>query len=312
MQLQDGFTRIDKNCDIYKNARAFLRLGMQDALSIFKIAKDSSSEIKCKSSLVTAYTGLELLLKSLLKFSVDSEDQMLILSSKLEIKFTCEGIKIEPKGETTVYRNELLNRLETLGYDVTKDFKNKITHVANIRNEIIHEHTDKPYEMIITAILDIFEVINSIVDDTQSALFWEQGLWDSLCKEENTKNTLKQECLASYTLYNFKPNRYFKCIECESELLKIIQHTDLEFVCKRCNENFTKSFLIDELIKSSNFAYTHKIISFLSSYLPDKLNEQERGEVLLAKANNSQVGFLYNDGDDDIKEFYDNKCFGYL
>jgi hypothetical protein len=81
---------------------------------------------------------------------------------------------------------------------------------------------------------------------------------------------------------------------------RLSQFTDTHFPEIKLSTEYEKELLINDLLRSGSFAYTHKIIGNLRTYI--QFTDEQIKRLLSAAIINSQVNSIINDP--DVKKFY--------
>lgn len=125
---------VNDQSPLYKNARGFLQLGIKNAIND---RANEDAEFIYMTSFIISYTGLLLLLKSILENSVDDKNKRTVLSQQIIFTWEEDSVCWASKGSKTVDKDTLLERLSNRGFSV-ENIKNEIKSLSDARNTVEH------------------------------------------------------------------------------------------------------------------------------------------------------------------------------
>ncbi|TIS58441.1 MAG: hypothetical protein E5W91_08160 [Mesorhizobium sp.] len=237
--------------DIYENAIASIRLGIQDF--------QSNDELRPISALRNFYAGVLLLGKQcLLNAAPDDAEPMEILASKFAPILDDDGdVAYAAKGQQTIDLAELRDRFK--GFKLTWP-AGDIKGLQKLRNDFEHYHSATPKPAIRQVIADCFPLVEGFFAILEKSPKVELGdTWDLMLAERAFFRKLKDTCNATFQEIPWWPEIAerddISCPNCRSSLVYQKDDTndepgDIEGCCKACGDTFSAEKTVEIIVQA--------------------------------------------------------------
>lgn len=237
---------------ILKNAVDSLILGLEDYQS-----SDNRRLISCARNL---FAGILLLFKHKLFLLSPENSNEVLIKQKIFPVLDSSGILFwKGRGRKTIDTIQIKERFESLRIDVDWE---KVDKINKYRNDIEHYYSEISKKSLESLISDTFIIIRDFIsihleEDPKKMLG--DFAWDMLLNVSEVYEKEKQECVKKLEKYEWESSSVFdavisfKCLECGSSLISVIDSSVAleycEFCCKNCDEKYSYELLIKESLR---------------------------------------------------------------
>lgn len=240
---------------ILKNAVQAIQIGLED----FK----NSDPRRAQSSLRNIFAGMLLLFKEQLRrMSPDDSDEVLIKQTIAPVINRNGELSFQGKGNKTVDVQQIRERFKVFG--IVVDWK-AVGEINTLRNNIEHYYTDESSSIINEVVSKSFKIIRDfciVYLEEEPIMLFGQKAWDIFLEAEEVYQKEKEESDESllkvnwmYTTLDNAVKNNVRCPSCKSELIQSMNvliynpGEGLPMWCKKCNEEFDLSDLIEECVR---------------------------------------------------------------